>query len=357
DNLELPASTESIYRPISHWRRYSKKQTALLEGIDAYLSEYYSKPDSISLDIVWDGDGVNQNASLTVFRHFDSATVEKGLIGKKPKTAWLVSYSLLERIHYLLAAGYDVYGNVGHQLVTRIYMDFLRMEGEMGFLLLLPPEARERERLHWYREAHDEVTKYMTLPRFEHETHLAIGYQTDNEKHELFGMLKEHLQAVLPTRHDINAGDAVINERLGPLENLTGGAITLLPQTIFVEVSGESGSHYVTLVRNNAHLNIASMFSEDKMRVPEEDTMSVVPGFIGTYPNAFLVIDEEDLGAFANQFSSMRSEADYSLLLDTYGVRRTNARFWQQGDAFHAAFEKLAPIDYGVLDFNRLENR
>ncbi|MGI9221968.1 MAG: fatty acid cis/trans isomerase, partial [Woeseiaceae bacterium] len=42
DNLELPASTESIYRPISHWRRYSKKQTALLEGIDAYLSEYYS---------------------------------------------------------------------------------------------------------------------------------------------------------------------------------------------------------------------------------------------------------------------------------------------------------------------------
>ena len=44
DNLELPASTETIYLPISHWRRYSKKQTALLEGIDAYLSEHYSDP-------------------------------------------------------------------------------------------------------------------------------------------------------------------------------------------------------------------------------------------------------------------------------------------------------------------------
>ena len=322
DNLELPASTESIYRPISHWRRYAKKQTALLDGIDAYLGEYYSDPDSISLDVVWDGDGVNQNASLTVFRHFDSATVEKGLIGKEPKTAWLIGYSLLERIHYLLAAGYDVYGNVGHQLVTRVYMDFLRMEGEMGFLLLLPPEAREREREFWYRDAHEEVAKYMTLPRFEHETHLAIDYQTDDEKNELFGMLKERLQAVLPTRHDINAGDPAINESLGPLEEITGGAVTVLPQTIFVEVASESGKNYVTLVRNNSHLNLASMFKENKARVPEEDTVSVVPGFIGTYPNAFLVVNEEDLGIFADEFASMRTEADYSLLLDTYGVRR-----------------------------------
>ena len=31
-----------------------------------------------------------------------------------------------------------VFGNVGHQLFSRIYMDFLRMEGEASFLLLLP---------------------------------------------------------------------------------------------------------------------------------------------------------------------------------------------------------------------------
>ncbi len=55
----------------------------------------------------------NQNAALTVFRHFDSATVVKGLVGDEPKTAWVIDYPLLERIHYLLVAGYDVYGNVG----------------------------------------------------------------------------------------------------------------------------------------------------------------------------------------------------------------------------------------------------
>jgi len=358
DNLELPASTENIYMPLTHWRRYSKKQTALLAGMDEYLSENFAGQRTVSLDVVWDGDGVNENASLTVFRHFDSATVEKGLIGKPPKTAWLIGYSLLERIHYLLAAGYDVYGNVGHQLVTRIYMDFLRMEGETGFLMLLPPEARDRERRHWYREADDEVAKFMTLPRFEHDMTLAIDYQTDDEKNELFAMLKERLRPVLPTRHDLEASaHPAISESLGPLEDLAGDAVTLLPQTVFVQVSSESGDHYVSLIRNNAHLNLTSMFGEDKVRAPEEDTVSVIPGFLGTYPNAFLVVDEADLGSFANSISSMRTEDDYAQLLDNYGVRRTSSNFWQQSDAFHAAFEQIAPVEYGVFDYSRLENR
>ncbi|CAG22542.1 hypothetical protein PBPRB0669 [Photobacterium profundum SS9] len=46
-----------------------------------------------------------------VFRHFDSASMVKGLIGVQPKTAWIIDYSLLERIHYLLVAGFDVYGD------------------------------------------------------------------------------------------------------------------------------------------------------------------------------------------------------------------------------------------------------
>ena len=108
----------------------------------------------MGLDLVWDGDGHNDNAALTVFRHNDSATVVKGFVGQQPKTAWLINYSLLERIHYLLVAGFDVFGNVGHQLETRLYMDFLRMEGEQNFLLyLLPKNARLQLRNFWYREA------------------------------------------------------------------------------------------------------------------------------------------------------------------------------------------------------------
>ena len=66
-----------------------------------------------------------------------------GLHGDFPETAWIIDYPLFERIHYLLVAGFDVYGNAGHQLNTRIVMDFLRMEGENNFLAFLPVEPAQ----------------------------------------------------------------------------------------------------------------------------------------------------------------------------------------------------------------------
>jgi hypothetical protein len=358
ENMALPASKESIYMPIAEWRRYSRQQTTLLAAMDQYLSKHYTDENAVSLDIVWDGDGVNDNATLTVFRHFDSATVEKGLVGQAPKTAWLVGYSLLERIHYLLAAGYDVFGNVGHQLVTRVYMDFLRMEGEAGFLLLLPEEARKRERAYWYRGADDQVVKYMTLPRFESEMVPAIDYQTKDEKTELFGLLQERLRPVLPTGRNLETiGDTAISDELTPLEALVGQPVTLMPQVSFLEIRDPSENTYVTLISNNAHLNITSMFGEKKSRIPQEDTMTVVPGFLGAYPNVFLVVNKADIGRFVERVSKMRTEDDYSRLLDTFGVRRTNPDFWQQSDGLHTAFKIDAPVEYGLFDYNRLENR
>ena len=105
--------------------------------------------------------GSNPNAALTVFRHLDSASVSFGLVGDYPETAWIIDYPLLERIHYLLVAGFDVYGNVGHQLNTRLYMDFLRMEGEFNFIALLPAAQRDAVRNYWYRDARQSVKDYL----------------------------------------------------------------------------------------------------------------------------------------------------------------------------------------------------
>jgi len=89
ENLALPASTEDIYRPIKHWRQYGKQQKALLAAFDGYLADHQTGGAAVRTDLnmVWDGDGTNDNAALTIFRHFDTATVEKGLVGNPPKTA------------------------------------------------------------------------------------------------------------------------------------------------------------------------------------------------------------------------------------------------------------------------------
>ena len=87
---------------------------------------------------------------LTVYRHFDSASVHKGVLGNLPKTLWVIDYPLLERIYYALVAGFDVYGTAGHQLAIRLYMDRLRVEGESYFLDFLPAAKRREIMQSWY---------------------------------------------------------------------------------------------------------------------------------------------------------------------------------------------------------------
>ena len=96
-----------------------------------------------------------------MFRHCDSASVVQGLVGEAPKTAWVIGYPLFARIHYLQVTGYDVYGNTAHPLESQLYMDFMRMAGESGCLLLLPKAARDPLRDHGYRGASDEVKSYV----------------------------------------------------------------------------------------------------------------------------------------------------------------------------------------------------
>ena len=83
--LELPAGKGSaLKRPVKAWRHYAKLQKTLIQNTSAYLQENISSDNPIRLSDLWDGDGNNPNAALTVFRHFDSATIEKGLLGTAP---------------------------------------------------------------------------------------------------------------------------------------------------------------------------------------------------------------------------------------------------------------------------------
>lgn len=139
---EMPAASGGNALPTA-WLAYGEQHGAYVQKKTEYLEQATRNGRGLTERSVWDGDGRNDNAALTVFRHFDSATVVKGLVGPPTKTMWLVDYPLLERSHYLLVAGFDVFGNVGHQLGTRLYMDYLRMEAEAGFLELLPPSGRK----------------------------------------------------------------------------------------------------------------------------------------------------------------------------------------------------------------------
>ena len=55
---------------------------------------------------------------------------------------------------------------------------------------------------------------------------------------------------------------------------------------------------------------------------------------------------------------SMRSEKDYANLVTDYGVRRTNVPlFWPLSDRLNAQYKEDQPIEAGLFDLNRYENR
>ena len=354
DHLRLPADRkQGALVSMIEWRDYSRSQLQFLREKLEHIRETTGAAGiKLDLGFIWDGGGTNDNAALTVFRHTDSASVVKGFVGQEPSTAWVIDYSLLERIHYLLVAGFDVFGNVAHQLESRLYMDFLRMEGEQNFLFFLPPEQRIMLRDFWYREATSEARRFVMTDSVAFDRTTGIEYRTANPKRELLERLRERIPGAAASHYQPAAPP------FDRLQRLQGAPFSFMPEVAFVEVpDAQPGSQVYTLLHNNSFTNNAQIFGDAERRVPQEDYLTVVKGFIGAYPNAFFQVSEERLADFAAAIENLRSEADYAGLVAVYGIRRTDPRFWSVSDRLRARYEESAPREAGLFDLNRYENR
>ena len=361
ENLHLPAEKDSSALAVN-WVKYAKRQGEYMRARTAFMNEEFKNGEHLNISSIWDGDGDNTNASLTVFRHFDNATVVKGMTGEPTKTAWVIDYALLERIHYLLVAGFDVYGNYGHQLMTRLYMDFLRMEGESNFLNLLPPETRHTLLKEWYQNASPELTDYLEGDINSFEQPSGIVFETENPQQELYQMLFTHLSNVLPsgTTYDKNILSEKQFSALASLDFLPAQQATLMPETTIIVIKDDEEPEKIdvfTALRNSAHYNVNSLFEEEENREPSKDTITLVHGLLGSYPDAFWFIKASDITGSIEQLKSIKNEKDYKALLDKVGMRRTNPEFWMFSDNLLRWSEEQYPIEGGLLDYNRLEDR
>jgi hypothetical protein len=358
-NLTLPASLGSDNLRLLQWVRYSDLEKQWLEAKAKHDRETYPNGRKLTLDIIWNGDGVDSNAALTIFRHFDSATVVRGLVGPEPKTAWVIDYPLLERIHYLLVAGYDVYGNAGLQLFSRLYMDFLRIGGEFNFLYFLPPEARTAAVHDWYRGADKTIAKYLDDYQVLFDQATGIAYTGGDPQHELYVHLREHIGPALASNYDLDRAklpDDLARE-MQRLATTKGMPVSWLPELSMVRFETSAGWRTLTVVHNDGHSNVATMFDEAERRRPEEDTLSVVPGYLGAYPNAFFKVPRGDAAAFVDAVAALSSEADFGRLVDRFGIRRSDPMFWMFSDTVYDEVDALDYADRGVLDYSRIENR
>jgi hypothetical protein len=364
-NLGLPTAWGSASPIVVPWLEYKHRQDDYLVAKSEFLKKELARI-KVDLSLIWNGGasggrgGANPNAALTVFRHFDSASVVQGLVGPPPKTVWVLTYPELERIHYLLVAGYDVFGNIGHHLNTRLYMDFLRMEAEFNFLVLLPRASRKPVRDFWYRGASDAVKSHVYGGAAHLDRDTDIVYRTDNPKSELLMMLSARVAPALDHTPTVasTVADPALLRAMGALAGLRGASLSFLPETVVLRIDGPgAGARYFTILRNTGHSNVSDLFREDSRVVPAEHTLTVVPGFIGAYPNALYVVPSTMVEALTATIAGLASEADYARLLDRFAIRRTNHRFWVYADAMQAAHASSGGGHHGLLDLSRFENR
>ena len=352
--------------------RYIERAVEYYKARADFYSLIYT--DGLGYDAIWKGDEADDAPLLTVYRHFDSASVHKGALGDLPKTLWVIDYPLFERIYYALVAGFDVFGNIGHQTNVRRYMDRLRVEGESNYIDFMPADVREKLFDAWNKNLNLLVEeKLFYRPA---RMPAAVSYRTNDPKREFIEHLVDHeLPATTGIGFDalnyFRAGEAHpgLPEHYRTREDFIQAFRAVAePGTAFVRtINGQhSNLAYVrvrmpegeedivfSVVVNRWHDNVAFMFDEQSRLDPSKDSADFLFDFIGSYPNMLLELDLEEAPAFFDMLAHYKDTPEYRRRFFHFGMTRDNPRFWESYDWFQKRFETMHPVDAGLFDLNR----
>ncbi|MEM1155445.1 MAG: fatty acid cis/trans isomerase [Pseudomonadota bacterium] len=370
-HMELVPQKEGLLAMYPDWLERADEMNVYngMRG-DAYKA---AQPLGPALSDIWDGDGHNENAALTVFRNYDNAMVSKGFVGAISPTVWVMDYPLLERTFYLLVVNYNVFGSVATQAETRLYFDLMRANGENNFLHFMPPGVRTAMRDSWYlgSEAETKVTK--TYQIVNEAMPVQIDYKTMDPKAEFINLVIQRLGAAAGAPDVLNRceaqpcyseGASAIEQRIEaslqalastPASEKGARFVDFMPDEAFLRVSTDKagGGYAYTLIRNKVHSNVAFMFDETERRRPELDTLTVYPGLLGSYVNYMFHVPAQDIEKFTEAMQAVASAKDFSNLAREYGLPRSHPEIWDNFQWFFEYMQATAPLEAGIYDLNR----
>ena len=363
--LAMPGQNDDVGSVLSLWLKYRDKRNQY----EALRRDSYADLPAPSWSTLWAG---NDNALLSIFRHFDSASVNKGLIGEVPQTMWLFDYPLLERTYYQLVVNFDVFGNVSHQAQTRLYFDLIRNGAEQNFLRLMPADSRDDFMDDWYQNS-GKLKLWLDYEAIDDDTPSGLHLDEKDPKRDFANQL-------LTRYGDLNASPDPINRCTGAycsrdgidpalqdaeqaLSRLTSRpaaglkVIEQLPEATMLRVETASGKRVVySMLRNRAHSNVAFLLGEAYRYQPGLDTVTIYPGVLSSYPNFMFNIPAGEVPEFVSAMEDAKDAQRFERIVDRWGVRRSHPLFWQYFHDLSRYVLETTPVEAGVLDMNRYEN-
>ena len=123
---------------------------------------------------------------------------------------------------------------------------------------------------------------------------------------------------------------------------IRGLQVQFLPDVMFVHVTTGDDSQDLayTIIRNKALSNNSMLFNENRRRVLENDTLTVVKGHIGSYPNAFSRIPIGKIEARIDAYLRIQNVLDYYNYAKENGIQRNSPNFWEESDWHYQRFLK-----------------
>ncbi len=359
--LDLPSLEDNLLAGAETWISSTEDRNRYQALRQAALARRH--PAGPGIASIWDGDGINRNALLTVFRHHDSASVKQGWLGQQPITIWLMDYPLLERSYYNLVVNFDVFGNLAHQAQTRLYFDLIRNGAEQNSLRLLPADSRQGILDRWYQGS-GKIKLWMSYQAIDTEQPSRLDLPAQRPFSELLNRLLRRFSDLNATPDPINrpvCGFA--NQADAQLSGLSGipaaemPAIGYLPDASILRLTHDDGTRGIyTLIRNRRHSNVAFVLGESLRYQQEKDEISIVPGVATGYPNFIFQVPSEELPLFVKTLRDKTlkdRERFVQAVIARWGVLRSNASFWQQFHDINRFLVETDPVEAGILDLNR----
>ena len=136
---------------------------------------------------------------------------------------------------------------------------------------------------------------------------------------------------------------------------IRGPQIQVVPDVTFIHVvtGSKDNDMAYTVIRNKALSSNSFMFGEGRRRIIDDDTLTLVKGYVGSYPNAFCRVEIEQIENFINDYLKIRDKISYYNFARQYAVRRTSPNFWEEADWHYQKFLKDEPIEAGLFDMYR----
>ncbi|MBK5511934.1 fatty acid cis/trans isomerase [Pseudomonas sp. TH15] len=363
--LAMPGQNDDVGSVLSLWHDYRNKRNEY----EALRRDSYAEAPAPSWSTLWAG---NDNALLSIFRHFDSASVTKGLIGEVPQTMWLFDYPLLERTYYQLAVNFDVFGNVSHQAQTRLYFDLIRNGAEQNFLRLMPADSRNDYLDDWYQSG-GKFKMWLDYESIDNDKPSALTLDEKDPKRDFAMQLLARYGDLNATPDPINRCDGAYCSRpnIDPalqnaeqaLSRLTSRpaaglkVIDQLPEATMLRIETASGKREIySLLRNRAHSNVAFILGESLRYQPGLDTLTIYPGVLSSYPNFMFNIPAEQVPEFVDAMERSKDADSFERIVERWGVRRSHPQFWFYFHDLSTYIHETDPVEEGVLDMNRYEN-